>query len=116
MSKLVQEVCHVPVTSSRVSVQAEAATEHLARLLRRSTGSPVLVCTFTFLDHEQRPLEAVRATYPADRYTLRVDLSRRLIASPWPPAIDEARPDETAVAGAYFAARLSGSAESNNKG
>ncbi|MHB8621058.1 MAG: GntR family transcriptional regulator [Chloroflexota bacterium] len=78
LSNLVQRVCGVRVMSTRVSVQAEAATEHVARLLRRPTGSPVLVCTFAFFDHEQRPLEAVRAIYPADRYTLHVDLSQRL--------------------------------------
>ncbi|HEY8746168.1 MAG TPA: GntR family transcriptional regulator, partial [Chloroflexota bacterium] len=75
LTRLVQRVCGVRVASSHVSVHAEAASEHIARLLHRPTGSPVLVCSFAFYDQQQLPLEAARAVYPADRYALSVDLS-----------------------------------------
>ncbi|MCL4544098.1 MAG: GntR family transcriptional regulator [Chloroflexi bacterium] len=87
LTRVVQRVCGVRVTSSRVAVHAETASEYLARLLRRPTGSAVLVCQFTFIDHEQVPLEVARSIYPADRYFVSVQLTSPATTA-WPVLSD----------------------------
>lgn len=57
-------------------VQAEAASDKIAALLRVAAGSPVLVGYQTTFDQSERPIATGRATYRGDAYRFKASLFR----------------------------------------
>ena len=63
-----------PVTHSRLRISAGAATTDQAHQLQVKPGDPVLINEFTVYAGE-RPIEAARAIFRADRYAFTVEVS-----------------------------------------
>jgi GntR family transcriptional regulator len=60
-------------TSGRATISAEAASKEEARLLRVTTGWPLLVERRVILDQNEMPLETTDTRYAAGRYALDVE-------------------------------------------
>jgi GntR family transcriptional regulator len=73
VTALLQTVVGHPVTSSRLRISAGAATPEQARHLGLKGGDPVLINEFV-VSAEDRPVEAARAIFRADRYAFTVEV------------------------------------------
>jgi GntR family transcriptional regulator len=66
----------IVATRCDFEVQAEAATERTAAILKVPTGSPVLIGHQTTFDQSDRPFATGKATYRGDAYRFKASLFR----------------------------------------
>ena len=66
----------IPVQQARLEIRAHAITTRQARLLKASAGQPALRVDRFLLGQSGQPLQVESATYPADRFSYRLTLTR----------------------------------------
>lgn len=66
----------VPVQQARIEIRAEALTRRHATLLKATAGQPALRVDRLLLGVDGQPLQVESATYPDDRFSYRVNLTR----------------------------------------
>jgi GntR family transcriptional regulator len=68
ISRIIEQVCGRRIASSRLRIEARAATANQAQQLKIASGAPVLLNEFVYYDDRDLPVQALQAFFRADRY------------------------------------------------